>query len=114
MDYIESDHFNETRTSTTAILSLISGILGWLGIFGVGGILAIILGYVAKKEIRQSRGFITGDGLATAGLVLGYTNVALSLIGLCIFLLFFMGLLSAPVFCVPFFNDVNTAISTIP
>ena len=103
-----------TRTSTTAILSLIAGILAWLGIFGLGGILAIIFGYVAKKEIRHGHGSISGDGLATAGLVLGYTNIALSLAGFCIVMMILLGLLSAPALCLPFFNDLNTVISTGP
>ena len=95
MDYIESDHFNEPKTSSAAILSLIFGIFAWLGIFGLGGILAIILGYIARKKIRQSRGLLTGDGLATAGLVLGYINVVLFLIGLCIVSLILIGLFKA-------------------
>ena len=104
----------EPKTSTTAILSLVSGILAWLGIFGLGGILAVIFGYVAKKDIKNSHGYITGDGLATAGLVLGYTNIAISIIGLCLGLMIFFGLLSTPVLCLPFLNDINSTISFIP
>jgi hypothetical protein len=35
------------------------------------GILAIIFGFVAKSQIRQSGGTQGGDGMATAGIVLG-------------------------------------------
>ncbi len=48
--------------------SLVLGIL-WLG--GMGSILAIIFGASARKTIRRSAGWVTGDGLAISGLVLG-------------------------------------------
>lgn len=102
------------RTSTMAILSLISGILGWLGVFGLGGLLAVILGHLAKSEIRKSGGLIDGNGLATAGLVLGYTNIALAIIGACLFFLVLIGLISSPLLCLPFLNDINTSFTTIP
>jgi len=35
-------------------------------------IVAIILGHIAQREIRESHGYKYGDGMATAGLVLGY------------------------------------------
>ncbi len=66
-----------TKTSTWAIISLIASILGWLGLFGFGGIAGIICGYVAKSEINNSRGTVTGSGLATAGLILGWANIIL-------------------------------------
>ncbi|MCC6147471.1 MAG: DUF4190 domain-containing protein [Anaerolineaceae bacterium] len=102
------------HTSSMAILSLISGIAGWLGIFGLGGLLAVIFGHLAKGEIRKSGGIATGDGLATAGLVLGYTNIAITLVGLCLFALIFAGAISAPLLCMPFMNDINTSFSMIP
>jgi hypothetical protein len=65
------------------------GILGWIFLPVVGGIIAIITGHLAKKEIRQSEGLLGGNGLATAGPVLGYANLVL---GLCGCLLLFTGL----------------------
>lgn len=38
--------------------------------------LAVIFGHLAKGEIRRSRGMKTGDGMATAGLILGYLGIA--------------------------------------
>jgi len=69
-----------TRTSTWAIISLVGGILGWLGLFGLGGLVAIICGHVGKGEIKNSGGTVTGGGMATAGLVLGYLNVAFTIL----------------------------------
>jgi hypothetical protein len=68
-------------TSSLSITSLIMAVLGWTLIPIVGGIIAVITGHMAKKEIRQSDGLLGGDGVATAGLVLGYSNLA---IGLCV------------------------------
>lgn len=102
------------QTSSMAIISLVFGVLAWLGIFGFGGIIAVIFGHLAKSEIRRSQGRLGGDGMATAGLVLGYVNIALSLLGLCLFILFWAGVISAPLLCLPFFNNTNTVFFTQP
>ncbi len=102
------------QTSSAAIISLICSILAWLGLFGLGGILAVIFGHVAKNEIKKSNGLIGGDGMATVGLVLGYANVAISLLGLCFAALIFLGLLSTPLCLIPFVNDINLSFTTIP
>jgi hypothetical protein len=70
-----------TRTSTMAIVSLISGIASWFLLPFIAAIVAIITGHMAKKEIKDSAGMVTGNGMATAGLVLGYVQLGL---GLCI------------------------------
>lgn len=70
-----------TKTNGLAIAALICGIAQIL--FGLlTGIPAIILGYMARKQIRQTGE--QGAGMATAGLVLGYIGVALAVIGIII------------------------------
>jgi hypothetical protein len=64
--------------SNMALVSLILGILGWTLIPTIGSIGAIITGHMAKSEIRNSMGALGGDGMATAGLVLGYANIAIA------------------------------------
>ena len=73
------------QTSAMAIVSLVSGIIGWTILPGLGSIVAIIMGHIAKGEIRRGMGQITGDGLATFGLLLGYAQIILALCSLCIF-----------------------------
>jgi hypothetical protein len=65
------------RTNTMAILSLVLSLVSC----GVGSIAAIILGHMAKKQIAESGGTETGEGLATAGLIIGYIGLALTVVG---------------------------------
>lgn len=58
-------------TNGMAIASLVLGIV-W--IYWLGSILALVFGYQAKKQIRQTGE--GGSGLATAGIVLGYIGLA--------------------------------------
>ena len=80
------------RTSNLAIISLVSGILGWTFLPFVASLVAIVTGHMARAEIRRSAGTVQGDGMAMAGLVLGYSMVIISLTGLMLIVLFFGGL----------------------
>jgi hypothetical protein len=85
------------QTSTLAIVSLIAGIVSWVLVPFIGAVVAVITGHMAKKEIRQSAGSLTGDGLATAGLVLGYIQLGLTVLAICcIAILFVTGTISIP------------------
>ena len=66
-----------------AVASLVLGIL-WL--YWIGSILALIFGYLARQQIRE-RGE-GGDGLAVAGIVLGWIGVAVVVV---IFVVFGIG-----------------------
>jgi dihydroorotate dehydrogenase len=81
-----------TQTSSLAIVSLVAGIMTWSICPGLAGIVAIITGHIAKGQIKDSQGRQTGDGLATAGLILGYAQIVLSIVGLCIYLVFVLGI----------------------
>jgi len=61
------------ETSGKAIVSLISGLFFFVFPFAI---LAIIFGHLSLSEIRKSAGRIKGDGIAIAGLVLGYAGIA--------------------------------------
>lgn len=51
------------------------GLVGWLPC-GVGSLLAIVFGFVAKSQIRSSGGREGGDGMALAGIILGFVGIA--------------------------------------
>src|SRR5687767_14050678 len=65
------------KQSGHAVASLV---LGLLVLYGVGSILAIIFGVVEKNKIRESNGWVTGGGMATAGIVLGIVGLIGSII----------------------------------
>jgi hypothetical protein len=90
------------RTSTAAVISLIAGILGFVQVLpGIGPIAAIIAGHIAKNQIKKGRGMVTGNGMATTGLILGYLMLALGLCLTCIIILVSLGLITIP-FTIPF------------
>jgi hypothetical protein len=70
--------YPSTRTtSTTAIVSLVFGILSWIVLPLIGAIVAVVCGHMARSEIRRAPPgvVIDGDGMAIAGLVLGYVHL---------------------------------------
>lgn len=83
------------QSNTKALLSLIAGIFGWTLLPFLGSVAALILGHMARAEIRRSAGQQVGDGLAVAGLVLGWLSVVVWLVGILLTILFFGGLVTA-------------------
>ena len=80
------------QTSVLAVVSLVFGILGWTLLPFLGGIVAVICGHLARGEIRRTPDQLEGDGMAVAGLVLGYASLVLGLLFLLAIFLFFGGL----------------------
>ncbi|HOV96336.1 MAG TPA: DUF4190 domain-containing protein [Thermomonas sp.] len=80
------------QTNSLAVVSLVCGILGWTLLPFLGSIIAIICGHMARSEIRRSPDTQEGDGLAVAGLVMGYLVIAFSVLAVIGVILFFGGL----------------------
>jgi len=72
-------------TSGLAIASLVSGVTGLTILPFVGGILAIVLGYMARRDIRDRPDEVSGDGLALAGIILGWIAIGLIIVGCLVF-----------------------------
>jgi hypothetical protein len=68
------------RTEGFAIASLVLGIVGLVAFPVIPSILAIVFGVSAKRRIRQDAR-LTGEGLATAGIVLGIVELVLVALG---------------------------------
>lgn len=64
-------------TNGLAIASLVLGLM-WM--YWLGSILALVLGYVARKQIREQNQ--SGAGMALAGIVLGWVGVAILLLSI--------------------------------
>ena len=60
-----------------AIASMVLGI-GWN--YWIGSVLALVFGYIAKRQIAD-RGD-SGGGMATAGIVLGWVGIAFLILSL--------------------------------
>ncbi len=71
----------ESRTSGAAIASLVLGIVGVTVFPLIPSVLALVFGSRARDELRGDPG-VSGEGLATAGIILGWIGVAISLLGL--------------------------------
>lgn len=87
-EYPPAPEFSAPKpNSTLAIVSLVAGILGWTLLPLLGSIAAVITGHMAKNEIKKSAGTLGGNGMATAGLILGYLAIALGLCVCCVLVL---------------------------
>jgi len=80
------------QTSGLAITSLVCGILGWTLLPFIGSVVAILTGHMARGEIRRSNGQLDGDGLAVAGLLLGWISIGLMVLAVLAVVFFFGGL----------------------
>lgn len=81
------------KTNTLAIISLVCGI-GQVVLWPLTAIAAIILGHVARNQIRQTGE--GGSGLALAGLILGWIGVAVLVLGILALVLLLVAFARAP------------------
>lgn len=85
-------------SSTLAIVSFVSAILGFTFVPVIGTIVALVTGYMARNETRSIPPRAAGDGLATAGIIMGWIQVALFVIGICCaiaYFVFFIGVFAS-------------------
>jgi hypothetical protein len=81
-------------TCTLAVVSLCFGIAAWTVLPFIGAIVAVICGHLARREIRQTVSEpLDGDGLAVTGLILGYAQLVLGVIGMLFFWTLLLGFL---------------------
>jgi Domain of unknown function (DUF4190) len=66
------------KTNGLAIASLVCSCVGF--VFFLPAVLGIIFGFVARSQIRRSGGTQGGDGLAIAGIIVGFGWIALLVI----------------------------------
>ncbi len=76
-------------TNTMAIVSLVASILSWVFFPFVAAIVGVVTGHMARRAIKASYGAESGDGLAIAGLIIGYLNLATYCFALLFFVLIF-------------------------
>ncbi|PKQ28718.1 MAG: hypothetical protein CVT63_01325 [Candidatus Anoxymicrobium japonicum] len=75
------------QTDGMAVASLVLGIAGFFCCPLISGILAVIFGYMARRNIKESGGALGGDSMATAGIILGYVQLGLTLLFIAIWII---------------------------
>mgnify|MGYP003565881667 CR=1 FL=1 len=72
------------KTNGKAIASMILGIIGlffFCFLFWIAcSTIALILGYIARREITASGGLQTGDNMALAGIICGWAGLAIGIL----------------------------------
>jgi len=75
----------QARTNGFAIASLVLGISSlplvcccYIGV--LTGILAVVFGFLAKNKINSSNGLQKGNGMALAGIILGFAGIGFTII----------------------------------
>lgn len=67
-------------TPGSATAALILSIVGILFCPVIGGPLALVFGYKARNQIRDSNGQMGGSGMVTAALIMGWIGVAFTVL----------------------------------
>jgi len=76
-------------SSTLATVSLIAGILGFTLFPLIASIVAVWAGYEARKETRSVPPKASGDGMATAGIIMGWIQIGLAVVSICCAIAYF-------------------------
>jgi hypothetical protein len=86
-----------TSTPSTHALAIVSLVLSLLGLVWilplVGSLGGIITGYIARREIRVDPYRHTGDGIAQAGIILGWVGLAIILLAGCALAMLMFGVM---------------------
>ena len=73
------------RTSSTAIVALVLAISSFVVCPVVAPIVALVLASTANREIAESGGWITGEGLVSAAKIIAWINLAIFTVVLLLF-----------------------------
>lgn len=65
------------QTEGMAVASLILGIGGFF-FCTLLGVLAIVFGYMGRNKIKESGGMLEGDSMCTAGIILGFIQIGIT------------------------------------
>jgi GYF domain 2/Domain of unknown function (DUF4190) len=77
------------QTPSLATASFVLGLLGTSLLLGLGSILAVVFGHMALAEFGRAQTSNKGKWMAVAGLALGYSVIAILLIGTVVYIAIF-------------------------
>ena len=71
---------SSSGTNGFAVASLVLGILQFFCVPLIGTVLALVFGFIGRNQIDGSGGAQGGRGMATAGIVLGFVGIGLTVV----------------------------------
>ncbi len=80
----------ERKYNVLSIVSLTMSLMGFSLLPFVGSIAGLITGYISRKEIHESPERYEGEGLAKAGIILGWLGVILPILIFAVAIAFFL------------------------
>lgn len=99
-------YYGPPKTNSLAIVSLVASLSSLIGFVVVGPIVGVITGHISLGQIKKTRE--GGEGMAKAGLIIGYVLLALGVLAV---IAFFAWILP---FAVEEYNDsTSTALGAI-
>ncbi|HVB93888.1 MAG TPA: DUF4190 domain-containing protein [Acidimicrobiales bacterium] len=66
------------KNNGLAIAAMVCSFFFW--IYGLGAILGIVFGFVARSQIKRSNGTQRGEGMALAGIIIGFAGIVIGII----------------------------------
>jgi hypothetical protein len=80
--YGQGASYGQTAQRRTNGLAIASLICSCAGVFFLPAILGVVFGFVARSQITRSNGLQRGNGLAIAGIIVGFGWLALLVLGI--------------------------------
>jgi hypothetical protein len=66
------------KNNGLAIAAMVCSFFFW--IWGLGAVLGILFGFIARSQIKKSNGAQRGEGMALAGIIIGFAGIAIGII----------------------------------
>ncbi|HEV3265744.1 MAG TPA: DUF4190 domain-containing protein [Acidimicrobiales bacterium] len=66
------------KNNGLAIAAMVCSFFFW--IYGLGAILGIVFGFIARSQIKKSNGTQRGEGMALAGIIIGFIGIVIGII----------------------------------
>ena len=66
------------KNNGLAIAAMVCSFFFW--IYGLGAILGIVFGFIARSQIKQSNGTQRGEGMALAGIIIGFAGIVIGIV----------------------------------
>lgn len=85
------------QQSSNAVVALVLAIASWVVCPVVLAIVALVVAGKAQAEISASNGWVTGEGLVTAAKWVSWINIALTIVGIVVALVFLLAVGTASV-----------------